>query len=69
MTNIRLNEMDEEILNRLQDGRNVPANLAEELDVSRQYIYRRLKRMREHGIVRNIGRGVYELADESAVQS
>jgi len=64
MGNIDLNDADKEIISALQEGRNVPANLAEELGYSRQYIQNRLKRLREHGIVQNIGRGVYEIAEE-----
>jgi len=63
MGNIDLNDADQEIISALQDGRNVPANLADELGYSRQYIQNRLKRLREHGIVQNIGRGVYELIE------
>lgn len=64
MPDIPLNEADREILDALYNGRNVPANLAEELGYSRQYIQNRLKRLREHGIVKNIGRGVYEIAED-----
>lgn len=61
MGDIDLNEADQEIISALEKGRNVPANLADELDYSRQYVQNRLTRLREHGIVKNIGRGVYEL--------
>ncbi|WP_136592332.1 winged helix-turn-helix transcriptional regulator [Salinigranum halophilum] len=44
--------------------RNGPANIADELDFSRQYIQQRLKRLEEHGYVQNIGRGVYELTSD-----
>jgi predicted transcriptional regulator len=61
MTDIRLNETDQKIIERLEKGRNVPANIAEDLEFTRQYVQQRLRRMEEHGIVSNIGRGVYEL--------
>ena len=64
MADIPLNEADEKIIDTLQEGRNVPANLADELGYSRQYIQNRIKRLREHGIVKNVGRGVYELVDD-----
>jgi len=64
MAHIELNETDRLILDELHDGRNVPANIADELDVSRQYVQQRLRRLREHGYVRNIGRGVYELVED-----
>lgn len=61
MGDIRLNETDEKILEILHEGRNVPANVAEELDFTRQYIQQRLRRLEEHGYIQNIGRGVYEI--------
>lgn len=63
MADIELNEADLELISALQEGRNVPANLADDTGYSRQYVQNRLTRLREHGIVRNIGRGVYELAE------
>lgn len=67
MAEIDLNEADVEILLALRKGRNVPANLADDLGYSRQYVQNRLTRLREHDIVRNIGRGVYELVDEDVL--
>ena len=64
MADISLSETDDRIIEILQEGRNVPANIAEELDFSRGYIQQRLKRLEEHGYVTNIGRGVYELIDD-----
>jgi DNA-binding Lrp family transcriptional regulator len=64
MNKIRLNETDENIISKLDEGRNVPANIAEELDLSRQYVQQRLRRLEEHGHVQNIGRGVYEMIDD-----
>lgn len=66
MADIDLNGADLEIIEALREGRNVPANLADELDYSRQYVQNRITRLREHGIVRNIGRGVYELVEAEA---
>lgn len=64
MADIELNEADGKILNLLAEGRNVPANIADELDYSRQYVQNRITRLREHGYVTNIGRGVYELVED-----
>lgn len=68
MAEIDLNEADIEILSALQEGRNVPANLADDLGYSRQYVQNRLKRLREHDLVRNIGRGVYEIVDDDVLK-
>ena len=57
-------EIDNKILDELHDGRNVPSNLAEELDVSRQYISQRLKLLEAADHVENVGRGVYQLVDD-----
>jgi predicted transcriptional regulator len=65
MADIRLNDTDRDIIEKLREGRNVPANIAEELGLTRQYIQQRLQRMEEHGLVKNIGRGVYELTTNS----
>ena len=64
MSTIQFNDADEDILEILQEGRNVPQNIANHLDFTRQYAYQRLKRLEEHGHVRNIGSGVYELVDD-----
>jgi uncharacterized membrane protein len=61
---ISFNEADRLIIESLREGRNVPSNLADEHGYTRQYVSRRLKRLREHGIVKNIGNGVYELVAE-----
>ena len=60
-----LKEIDEGILTVLARGRNVPSNLAEELDVSRQWINQRLQQMESADYVTNVGRGVYELQPEN----
>ncbi len=58
---IRLNEADRVILDALEDGRNLAANLEDEIDYERHYISQRLRRLAEHGIVTNLGNGLYEL--------
>ncbi|MFB6198959.1 MAG: winged helix-turn-helix transcriptional regulator, partial [Halobacteriaceae archaeon] len=64
MVDIDLNDADRAIIQSLSEGRNVPANLADDLGYSRQYIQNRIRRLREHGIVNNVGRGVYELVED-----
>jgi|GEM_PF-2082017 len=58
-----LNETDEGVLRLLADGRCSPRYLAEELDRQQPYISQRLKRLVEHGHVRRVDRGLYELTD------
>ena len=64
MPQIRLSETDKNILEILEEGRNAPSNIADRLDFTRQYVQRRLQRLEEHGHIRNIGSGVYELCDD-----
>lgn len=61
MATITLNAADKTILIHLSDGRNLAANIARETDYTSQYLSERLARLREHGIVTNIGAGLYEL--------
>ena len=58
---LELKPVDKQILDALASGRNVPSNLADEIDVSRQYIQQRLQVLEAADYVDNIGRGVYEL--------
>lgn len=67
-----LNELDDEILDCLQEGRATPTLIKRLLEqdgtretVSRQYVNQRLKRLSEHGHVNNIlETGVYELVND-----
>lgn len=64
-----LNDADHAILDLLEDGReegrpwgrNLPKNIASELDYSRQYVQNRLQLLSASGFVRNIGGGCYEV--------
>lgn len=60
-----LKPIDGEILVMLTEGRNVPSNLADRLDVSRQWTTQRLQQLESADYVRNVGRGVYELQPEA----
>lgn len=61
-----LNELDNRILDALANGRATPTLLKKIFeengtDVSRQYINQRLKRLSEHGHIKNLfDTGVYE---------
>lgn len=61
MAEIELNSADESIVQVLEEGRNTPSNIARRLDYSREYVSQRLKRLREHGLVERVDRGLYEL--------
>jgi len=69
LTKEDLNETDLAILEVLEEGRATPELVRIKLeksgkDISRQYVNRRLKRLREHEHVENVeDTGVYELVD------
>jgi predicted transcriptional regulator len=52
---------DQLILEELQDGRNLGANIAEEIDRHRKTVTKRLNQLEDYELVENIGRGVYEI--------
>lgn len=58
-----LNTADESILTALAEGRNLPQNLAGDLDYTRQYVHNRLQILQAADYVRNIGGGLYEITD------
>ena len=64
MPTIQLNETDGAILEIVEEARNAPLNVANRLDLTRQFVQQRLRRLEEHGHVQNIGSGVYELMDD-----
>jgi hypothetical protein len=65
-----LNELDNRILDALANGRATPTLLKKIFeengtDVSRQYINQRLKRLSEHGHIKNLfDTGVYEFVSD-----
>jgi DNA-binding Lrp family transcriptional regulator len=59
-----LNDADEQILEHLRGGRNLPQNLAERLGYSRQYVQNRLQMLKAADYVRRFGGGLYELTDD-----
>jgi len=63
-TPMRYRPADEQICNVLRDGRNLATNIADDTDLSRQYVSDRLGELAEAGHIENIGSGLYELANE-----
>lgn len=63
MATIELSDTDKAIIGELREGRNIPSNIADSIDSNRHYVQRRIRRLREHGAVENIGNGVYELTE------
>jgi predicted transcriptional regulator len=64
MGDIELSQTDENILDMLEEGRCTPSYISDELDLSRQHITNRLRRLEEHEIVEKVHRGLYELEEE-----
>jgi len=61
---MRYRPADEKICGVLRDGRNLATNIADDTDLSRQYVSNRLGELAEAGHVENIGNGLYELVNE-----
>ncbi|QRY21781.1 hypothetical protein JT689_01580 (plasmid) [Halobacterium sp. GSL-19] len=59
-----LNDADEQILNLLASGRNLPQNLATKTGYSRQYVQNRLQMLKAADLVDNLGGGLYEITDD-----
>lgn len=64
MPKIDLNPTDKAILNLLREGRCTPSYIANEADYSRQNVTNRLKRLVEHGYVKKVDSGLYELVED-----
>jgi predicted transcriptional regulator len=47
-----------------ENGRNLAANVADNVDLHRKTVSPRLRQLDDYGLVRDIGRGVYEITDE-----
>jgi len=62
----QLNETDREILAFLAEdgGRVTPSWVAEETGNKRAYVSQRLKRLKEHGHVKQPYRGLWELVED-----
>jgi DNA-binding Lrp family transcriptional regulator len=59
-----LRDIDWRIIEILEEGRNNAPNIANQVDMSRQYITERLTHLKTGDIVTNIGSGIYELNPE-----
>lgn len=64
MEEIDLNPTDKTILDRLHEGRASPSYIAQRDDYSRQNVTNRLGRLVEHGYVRKLAPGLYELVED-----
>jgi len=68
---LKLTETDFLILSVLRDGRNIPANIALDIDRARNYINQRMPYLLDYGLVEKIGpyedSGLYELTDRGRV--
>lgn len=64
---VKLTETDFLVLEELRDGRNIPANIALEIDRARNYINQRMPYLLDYGLVEKIGpyddSGLYELTE------
>jgi len=58
---------DELILTELQHGRNLGANIADEIDRHNKTVTKRLIQLEDYGLVENIGRGVYEITPQGEI--
>lgn len=60
----QLNPADEALLDLLRDGRITAPYAVDEVGYNLQYVRDRLNRMVEHGNVRKVHRGLYELVTD-----
>jgi len=58
---------DRMVLEELQEGRNLGANIADNIDRHQKTATKRLNQLEDYGLVNNIGRGVYELTERGRV--
>lgn len=64
MSELKLNPTDKVIVEMLSQGRCTPSYIAEEHEYSRQNVTNRLNRLVEHGYVRKVHTGLYELVSD-----
>ncbi len=50
-----------------EDGRNLAANVADNVDLHRKTVAPRLRQLDDYGLVHDIGRGVYEITDDGEI--
>lgn len=65
---VKLTETDFLILERLQEGRNLAANIALEIDRARNYVNQRMPYLLDYDLVEKVGpmedSGLYELTEK-----
>ena len=65
---VKLTETDFLILNKLQEGRNLAANIAAEIDRSRKYVNGRMPYLLDYDLVEKVGPledlGLYQLTEK-----
>lgn len=64
MEDLPLNPTDRAVLDMLSEGRCTPAYIAEEKEYSRSNVRNRLERLTEHGHVKRVHKGLYELVKD-----
>jgi len=64
MEKIDLNPTDQAVLDMLREGRCSPKYIADEKGYSRQNVTNRIGRLVEHGYVKKLAPGLYELVDD-----
>ena len=64
LTDAQLNAADRVVLDLLAEGRITPRFAAAESEYGSTYMSQRLSRLAEHGHVRRVDRGLYELVDD-----
>jgi predicted transcriptional regulator len=50
-----------------QNGRNLAANVADNVGLHRKTVSPRLRQLDDYGLVHDVGRGVYEITDEGEI--
>lgn len=63
-----LNPADERILDLLKEGRATPVWIADELDLTRQYVHQRLALLKAADLVENLGHGLYERTEVDVIE-
>lgn len=50
-----------------ENGRNLAANVADNVDLHRKTVSPRLRQLKDYGLVHDIGRGVYEITSDGEI--
>ncbi|MFC4989686.1 MarR family transcriptional regulator [Saliphagus infecundisoli] len=60
----QLNTADNAVLNVLQEGRVTPGYVEDRTDYNQSYVSQRLRRLEEHGHVKTLATGLWELIED-----